>query len=253
MKNKIIIANWKMQLSLAETVRSAKKMKTKFSGFKKGKVVICPNFLSLAEVGKILKGGPIELGAQDVFWESKGAYTGEVSPEMLKEAGCRYVIIGHSERRKYQLENYEIIYKKIKAVLNTEGLVPVVCIGENWDERMTDKRDFILVDQLQKALGGLDIMSDQTVIVAYEPIWAIGTGSAIEPAEAEYAHKIIHLTLSDMFGIETVKRNFKIIYGGSISSKNAQEFSGLENIDGLLVGGASLNVDEFFKVAKLII
>ncbi|MBI4812529.1 triose-phosphate isomerase [Candidatus Falkowbacteria bacterium] len=251
-KSKIVIANWKMQLSLAETMGLAKKMKEKFSGFKKGEIAICPNLASLRDVEKILKGSPIKLGAQNVFWEEKGAYTGEVSASMLKEASCRYVIIGHSERRKYLLENYEIIYKKTRSVLNTEGLTPIVCIGESWNERMTDRRDFVLVDQLQKALGGLEIMGKEQIIIAYEPIWAIGTGSSIEPSEAEYAHKIIKLTLRDMFNAELVKNNFRVVYGGSISGKNVKDFAGLENLDGLLVGGASLDADEFYKVAKTI-
>jgi triosephosphate isomerase len=250
MKNKIVIANWKMQLSLAETLNIAEEVRNKFTGFDKGEVAVCPNFISLATVAKIFKGGPVKLGAQDAFWEEKGAYTGEISPAMLKEAGASFVIIGHSERRKYLLENYEMIYHKTKAVLNVDGLVPVVCIGENWDERKTDRRDFVLSDQLQKALGGLNIMENQKIIVAYEPIWAIGTGSAIEPSEAEYAHKIIKLSLNQMFGMEMVKNNFRVIYGGSISSKIVKKFADIEGVDGLLVGGASLDAGEFYKIAK---
>jgi triosephosphate isomerase len=251
--NKIVIANWKMKLSLAETLELAKKMKDKFKGFQGGDVVACPNFISLIDVGKALKGSPIKLGAQDVFWEDKGAYTGEISPNMLKEAGCGYVIVGHSERRKYLLENYEMIHQELKAVLSEDGLVPVVCIGEEAEERKTDRRDFVLVDQLQQALGGINLMGDQQVIIAYEPIWAIGSGVAIEPEEAEYAHKIIKIALRDMFGMKVVKNNFRIIYGGSISSKNVKEFADLEGVDGLLVGGASLDAGEFYKIARAIL
>lgn len=252
-KQKIVIANWKMKLTLAETLDLAKKMKIKLSGVSKGTVVICPNPVSLVDVKKAIKGGKIKLGAQNVFWEQKGAYTGEMSPNMLKEAGCEYVIIGHSERRKYLLENYEMIHQKLKAVLNTPGLIPVVCIGENTDERKTDRRDFILVDQLHQALGGIDIIGNQKIIIAYEPIWAIGSGVAIEPAEAEYAHKIMKLTLKDIFGLDAANNNFQVIYGGSIDSKNVKSFANIENIDGLLVGGASLNADEFYKVARAIL
>ncbi len=252
MNNKIVIANWKMKLSLAETLELAKKMKNKFKGFSGSEVVICPNSLSLIEVGKIIKGGPLKLGAQNVFWEDRGAYTGEISPSMLKEAGCEYVIIGHSERRKYLLENYEMIHQEFKAVLGVEGLTPIVCVGEEAEERKTDRRDFVLVDQLQQALGGINLLGDQRVIVAYEPIWAIGSGVAIEPEEAEYAHKIIKISLRDMFGMKVVKNNFRIIYGGSISSKNVKEFTNLEGVDGLLVGGASLDAGEFYKIAKAI-
>ncbi len=249
---KIVIANWKMKLSLAETSDLAKEMKNKFKGFG-GEAAICPNSVSLVGVGKILKGGPVKLGAQNVFWEDKGAYTGEISPSMLVEAGCEYVIVGHSERRKYLLENYSMIHKELKAVLNIEGLTPIVCIGEDTVERKTDRRDFVLVNQLQEALGGINLMGDQQVIIAYEPIWAIGSGTAIEPTEAEYAHKIIKIALNDMFGMRVVKNNFRVIYGGSISSKNVKEFSGLEGVDGLLVGGASLDAEEFYKIAKAIL
>ncbi|MBU4455184.1 triose-phosphate isomerase, partial [Patescibacteria group bacterium] len=195
----------------------------------------------------------IRVGAQNVFWEEKGAYTGEISPDLLVEAGCDYVIVGHSERRKYLLENYEMIHQKLKAVLNIDGLTPIVCIGENTDERKTDRRDFVLVDQLHQALGGIDIVGDQQIIIAYEPIWAIGSGIAIEPSEAEYAHKIIKLTLKDIFGLQIASNNFSIIYGGSIDGKNVKSFADIENIDGLLVGGASIDANEFYKVAKAIL
>ncbi|MBU4257189.1 triose-phosphate isomerase [Patescibacteria group bacterium] len=252
-KDKIVIANWKMKLTLAETLNLAKNMKAKLSELKKGTIVICPNFISLADVNKILKGSNIRVGAQNVFWEEKGAYTGEISPDLLVEAGCDYVIVGHSERRKYLLENYEIIHQKLKAVLNIDNLIPIVCIGENTDERKIDRRDFVLVDQLHQALGGIDIVGDQQIIIAYEPIWAIGSGIAIEPSEAEYAHKIIKLTLKDIFGLQIASNNFSIIYGGSIDGKNVKSFADIENIDGLLVGGASIDANEFYKVAKAIL
>lgn len=250
---KTIVANWKMNLSLAETLSLVKEFKKKFAGFSEGEVVVCPSALFLTEVAAILKGSPVKMGAQNVSWESKGAYTGEVSANTLKEVGCRYVILGHSERRKFLFENYEMIHKKVRAVLEIENLIPIVCIGESREEKESDRRDFVLVEQLQQALSGIDIFGEQRVIVAYEPIWAIGTGTAIKPVEAEYAHKIIKLALNDMFGMRVVSKNFNVIYGGSISSKNVKSFSNLENMDGLLVGGASLKADEFYKVAKSIV
>jgi triosephosphate isomerase (TIM) len=253
MPKKIIIANWKMKLNLAETNALAQKMVGKFKDFQNEDVAICPNFVSLHEVKEILKDSPVKLGAQSVFWEDRGAYTGEVSPDMLKEVGCDYVIVGHSERRKYLLENYEMIHQKIKAVLNVQNLVPIVCIGEEGTDRKTDRRDFILVDQLQQAFGGLNILPNQQLIIAYEPIWAIGSGITIEPSEAEYAHKIIRLTLNELFGVQVADNNFRIVYGGSISSKNVNGFINLENLDGLLVGGASLDDEEFYQVAKAIL
>jgi len=252
-KNKIVIANWKMKLTLAESRELAKKVKEKFIDFNEGEVAICPSFLSISDVNNIIKDSPVALGAQDVFWEEFGAYSGEISASMLKEAGCQYVIIGHSERRKFLMENYEMIHKELKAVLAVEGMVPIVCIGENWDERKTERRDYVLFEQLQQALTGISINDNQEIIVAYEPIWAIGSGTAIEPAEADYAHKIIRLTLNDMFGEDVVENNFKIIYGGSINKDNVVGFNGLDNIDGLLVGGASLDADEFLIVANKIL
>ena len=154
---KIIIANWKMKLGLKETDVLARNMRDAFVNFKKGELAVCPNHLSLRSVARILKGSGISLGAQDVFWEEKGAYTGEVCPSMLVEAGCKYVIIGHSERRKYLAVNYDMIHKATQAVLEHGDLIPVVCIGENWDERKTDRRDFVLFDQMQEALNGLKI------------------------------------------------------------------------------------------------
>lgn len=251
-KNKLIVANWKMKLSLKETRQLAQRMKEVFSEFNDGEIGVCPNHLSLQEVSEILKNSPIGLGAQDVFWEEKGAFTGEVCPSMLVEAGCKYVIIGHSERRKFLMVNYEMVHKATKAVLANGKLTPIVCIGENWDERKTDRRDFVLYDQMQQALSGLSVSGRQTLVIAYEPIWAIGSGTAIEPNEAEYAHKIIRLTLNNMFGEEVVDNNFKIIYGGSINSKNASSFIDLENLDGMLVGGASLDAEEFYKVVNIL-
>ena len=242
-----------MNLGFQESLNLAKKFKERFVDFDKGEVAVCPSNLALREVAKVLAGGKIGLGAQNVFWEETGAYTGEVSAEMLAEVGCRYVIIGHSERRKHLSENYEIINKKVRAVVKNEKLIPIICIGESWEERKTDRRDFVLVEQLEQALSGIEVFGDQQVIIAYEPIWAIGTGTAIEPDEAEYAHKIIKLALNDLVGMQVVSKNFSVIYGGSINSKNVKSFANLEGMDGLLVGGASLKVDEFYKVAEEII
>jgi triosephosphate isomerase (TIM) len=251
-EKKYIIANWKMSLTLAEDLTLAKEYKEKFKNFSAGEIAVCAPSPVLREMNLLFKGSALKLGAQNVFWEDSGAYTGEISPAELVELGCAYVILGHSERRRYLLENYEMIHKKVRAVMKTEKLTPIVCVGENFEERKTDKRDFVLVEQLGQALTGIDVFGNQRIIVAYEPIWAIGTGTAIEPTEAEYAHKIIKLALNDMFGMRAVSQNFKIIYGGSINEKNVKGFSNLDNMDGLLVGGASLKADEFFKVAKAI-
>lgn len=252
-RNKIIIGNWKMKRSLSESVKAAKEFAEKFKGFEfdKKEVVICPGLVSLTIVKKALGDSEIQMGAQDVFWESSGSYTGEVSPRCLEEAGCTYVIVGHSERRKYLLENYAMIHQEAKAVLNT-SMIPIVCIGEEAEDRKTDKRDFVLMNQVQQALGGVDLVGDQQAIVAYEPVWAIGSGTAIEPEEATYAHKIIKLALNDLFGMKVAKNNIRVIYGGSVTNKNIKKFANLEGVDGLLIGGASLEADEFYKICKAV-
>ncbi|MEA3450040.1 MAG: triose-phosphate isomerase [Patescibacteria group bacterium] len=251
-KTKIIIANWKMKLSIAESIELAKSMNTRFKDYKEGRVVICPDFVTILEVKKVLANSDIILGAQDTFWEERGSYTGEVSPLTLIEAGCEYVILGHSERRKFMMENYEIIHREINAVLKTDKLIPVICIGENWEERKTDRRDFVLYDQIQQALNGIKISDQQKIIVAYEPIWAIGSGTAIEPSEAEYAHKVIRITLTEIFGEKIVDENFQIVYGGSINVQDVGSFVDMEGLDGILVGGASLDAEEFYKVCQAI-
>lgn len=142
-----------------------------------------------------------------------------------------------------------MIHQKVRAVLDTPGLIPVVCIGEENEDRKTDRRDFVLLNQLQQALGGIDIVAaGKEIIIAYEPVWAIGSGTVIEPSEVTYAHKIIKLALDDMFGMKTVMDGFRIVYGGSVSPSNVSQFSGLENMDGLLVGGASLDAADFRKI-----
>lgn len=248
---KIIIANWKMKLGLAESIELAKSYSDKFADFKEKNrtVVACPTLPALIKTKEAI-GEVVKVGSQNVFWETHGAYTGEVSPKAIEEAGCEYAIIGHSERRKYMLENYAMIHQKIKTVLASSKLVPIVCIGEEAEDRKTDKRDYVLVNQIQEALGGVTIDKDQWIIVAYEPVWAIGSGTPLGPEEAKYAHKIIRLALNDMFGMKTVEERIKIIYGGSVTSQNVKNFTDLEDIDGLLVGGASLDEKEFYNICK---
>ncbi len=242
-----------MKLDIGASLALAKEYKEKFGGGVTNKeVVICPSSIVIAEINKILAGGSVQLGGQNVFWEEQGAYTGEVSAKMLEQAGCRYVIIGHSERRQHLLENYQMIHQKLKEVLSDSNLIPIVCIGETLKEKEAGKRDYVIVDQLQQALGGIQLLSQQQVIIAYEPVWAIGTGQVITPRDAENMHEIIHASLVDLFGIDIINQQFRIIYGGSVDSKNVSGFSRLDNIDGLLVGGASLKIEEFYKIVKKI-
>ncbi len=252
-KQKIIIANWKMKLNIKESLNLTQEYIKAFSDsslLENKEVVICPLEITLTEINKILKNSKIKLGAQNVFWEDAGAYTGEVSALSLEETGCNYVIIGHSERRNFLLENYQMIHQKIKAVLNHSKMTPIVCIGESLKEKEDKKGDYVIVEQLQQSFGGIRLLDDQKIIVAYEPIWAIGTGQVIKPQDAENMHEIIIAALVNLFGVDIVKNQFKIIYGGSVDGSNAKDFENLDNIDGFLVGGASLKTEEFIKIIK---
>lgn len=250
--NKIVIANWKMKLSLAESLALGKEYAAAITTETAGttEVVACANQVALTALAAAFKETPVRLGAQNVFWEEKGAYTGETSPSMLEEAGCSHVIIGHSERRQYLVENYQMIHQKTKAVLADTHLTPVVCVGETLAEREADKQDYVISDQLQQAFGGMRLLEGQQVVVAYEPIWAIGSGKTITADDAVTMHEIIHASLVDLFGIDTVKNTIRIVYGGSVTAENVHEFAQLGNVDGLLIGGASLNVTEFAAIVK---
>jgi len=251
MKKKIIIANWKMKLNIGESLELARQYADFFKKTDGEKeIAICPSEIALVEIKKIIRHTSVKLGAQNVFWEDAGAYTGEISALMLAEAGCEYVIIGHSERRSHLLENYEMIHQKAKAVLDHSKIIPIICVGESLKEKESDKRDYVIIEQLQQTFGGIKLMPDQKIIVAYEPIWAIGTGQVIKPKDAENMHEIIIAVLVDLFGVDSVKNQFSIIYGGSVDGKNAKDFNNLDNIDGFLVGGASLKVKEFLKIVK---
>ena len=241
-----------MKLDVPASLELAKKYQEKFGrgAVAEKEIVICPSSVVLAEINKIISDSTIQLGAQNVFWEEQGAYTGEVSAKMLEQVGCRYAIVGHSERRQYLLENYQVIHQKLKEVLYDSHLIPIVCIGETLKEKETGKRDYVIVDQLQQAFGGIQLLPKQQVIIAYEPVWAIGTGQVITPEDAENMHEIIHAALVDLFGIDIINQQFRIIYGGSVDAENVKGFSRLDNIDGLLVGGASLKAEEFYKIVK---
>ncbi|MDR3281630.1 MAG: triose-phosphate isomerase, partial [Endomicrobium sp.] len=186
--------------------------------------------------------------AQNIFWEQKGAFTGEISPVMLKDIGCSYVIVGHSERRQYFGESDEIVNKKIKVAIET-GLVPIVCIGETFEEKKNDITFKVIEKQLKKGLARLDMEQADLVILAYEPVWAIGTGKIATPEQAQSVHAFIRETYAKMYN-SSIAEKIRIIYGGSVSSVNIYEFIKNSDIDGGLVGGASLEVDSFTKIIK---
>lgn len=250
MLKSIFIANWKMSLSLEETLglikKIAKEVKIPENNFE---VVVCPSFTALTEASALLKKSKISLGSQDVFWEEKGAYTSGISAKMLKEVGCKYVIIGHSERRQYLKETDEMVHQKIKAALK-ENLIPIVCVGETFEERQEGQKDYVIIRQVTKALEGLNLAGKQEIIIAYEPVWVIGSGQAVNPEEAEYTNQVIKHVLIDLYPLDIVKEHMRIIYGGSVDSKIISSFLEQPTIKGVLVGGASLKADEFVKMIK---
>lgn len=260
MKRKIIIANWKMRPNLKESQNLVKGVLKYLEKSKEKKklakldIVLCPSFTSLSAVPQMSKFKALHnvfLGAQDCFWEEKGEFTGEISPAWLKEAGCKYVIIGHSERRQYLDETDEMVHKKVKAVLST-GLIPVICVGETLDQRQRGLKDYVVLEQISQALSGVTLEKKQRIIIAYEPVWVIGSGHAITSEEAEYMSKVILQRTIDLFPLDFVKNNIRIVYGGSVDHDNVKSFVDQDTIDGALVGGASLQAKEFVKICEAI-
>ncbi len=211
-------------------------------------VLVCPPFTDLSVVRKVLSGCAIKLGAQNMYWESEGAFTGEVSPLMLKDSGCSYVIIGHSERRQYFQETDETVNRKIKSALKF-GLTPIVCVGETLEEREKNITFKILERQIREGLAGLSSEESNKMVVAYEPVWAIGTGRTAAPAQAEDVHAFIRKLLKEIAGSDAAM-SIRILYGGSVKPDNISDLMACENIDGGLIGGASLNVESFTKIVK---
>ena len=211
-------------------------------------VVLCPAFTALSEVQETLGDSVIRLGAQDVYWEDQGAFTGELSAKMLKDVGCSFVIIGHSERRKYFAETNETVNKKIRAVLDN-GLTPIVCVGETLEEREANKTFDVLEDHLKNGLKNISAENVLKLVLAYEPVWAIGTGKTATPEQAQEAHKFIRDLLSKLYNKE-VAQSLRIQYGGSVKPENITELIMQPDIDGALVGGASLKIDSFAEIVR---
>ena len=247
---KIVIANWKMQLTLKESVALAKEVVRGVTETS-GAIVLCPSFTALASVGALVH-GKIALGAQDVFWEAKGAYTGAIGPRLLVEMGCRYVLVGHSERRRYCGETDSMVNKKVLAAL-AAGLIPVICVGETAEERREVRKDFVVMRQVAEAIRGVVLSGAQQLIIAYEPVWVIGSGQAVDPDDAEYMIQVIRHTLTDTIPPETLSRACRFLYGGSVDAKNVAAFTSRATIDGVLVGGASLNASAFFAMVQEVV
>ncbi len=241
---KLFIANWKMQLDYKESLALTKSFQKKLKKTK-NEVVLTPDFTVLSPASEILKKSPIKLGAQDCAFGLRGAYTGEVSVKSLKQLGVKYVLIGHSERRGYFKEDSGLLKFKVAAALEN-GLVPVFCIGEKLTDYKAKRTHAVLRRQLEEVLFGLEISSESAIVIAYEPVWAIGSGKTPAAKEIEANHVFIKGVLAELIG-----QIPRVIYGGSVNAKNVAELLEWPNVDGLLVGGASLKVDEFSKIVNV--
>ena len=248
-ERKLIIAgNWKMNKTVAEALDLVAGIKRDLSNVKEVDIVVCPPFTALSEVSKAILNTNIRLGAQNMNEHQGGAYTGEIAAGMLKEFSVRYVVLGHSERRQYQRETDELISKKARAA-HGASLKPIVCVGETLAEREAGKTEKVLDTQVRGSLAGLAKEQMEETVVAYEPVWAIGTGKTASTAQAQEAHLFIRRLLGEIFG-ETVARKVRIQYGGSGKPSNARELMSHPDVDGALVGGASLEVRSFADIVK---
>jgi triosephosphate isomerase len=242
----LIAGNWKMHKTIQEAVELVRELRTLVSDVNDRDILVCPPFTVLHAVSKELEGSNIALGAQNMFYKEEGAFTGEISPLMIKDVGCSYVILGHSERRHIFGETDELINKKVLSAV-CHGLIPILCVGETLQEREEGKTKDVVERQVREGLKGLKKSSE--FVIAYEPVWAIGTGRTATPELAEEVHSFIREVLSDMFGAKKAD-SVRILYGGSVKPENAAGLLRQPNIDGSLVGGASLKAESFAKIVK---
>ena len=245
MRNKVIAGNWKMNKDVFETADLINGLKKSLEKAK-AEVIICPPFTSLVVAQQLLKGSAIKLGAQDVSVHDDGAYTGEISVKMLKSVSCEYVIVGHSERRQYFHESNELINQKAKKVL-ASGMKSIICVGETLDEREKNITDKIITAQVKGVLAGLTQTDLDRVIIAYEPVWAIGTGKTATTQQAEDVHQLIRKLVAQLYSW-AIAEKLIIQYGGSVKPENAKELLNQADIDGALVGGACLKAESFSAI-----
>ena len=243
MRIPMIAGNWKMNTTVSEAIELVKAMQDELDKIANVDKVICPPFVSLAAVRELIKGSSIKLGAQNLFFAEKGAYTGEISPLMVADL-CEFVIIGHSERRQYFNETGEIVNKKIVAALKA-GLKPILCIGERLEENEAGRTEEVVTGQLGSSLTGIDYING--LIIAYEPVWAIGTGRAATGEQANETISLIRRNIARLYS-DGIAQDMRILYGGSVTAANATEFMKQPEIDGALVGGASLKATEFLSI-----
>ncbi|MGQ9507859.1 MAG: triose-phosphate isomerase [Thermodesulfobacteriota bacterium] len=243
-----IAGNWKMNKTVGEAIELVRALKLSLLGIEGVEVAIAPPFTALFAVSQELKGSFIKLAAQNLFWEEKGAFTGEISPLMLKELGCQYVIIGHSERRQYFGETDEMVNRKLKSAIRF-GLKPIFCLGETIKEREKGETFSVIERQLVEGLKGIDEESMDKMVIAYEPVWAIGTGKTATPQQAEEAHRFIREKIEGIYS-EKVAQKIRIQYGGSVTPENIKALMLQSEIDGALVGGASLKAESFTRIVR---
>jgi triosephosphate isomerase (TIM) len=242
-----VAGNWKMNMTIPEAGELASAVVKASLDLPDASIVLAPPFTALSEVHKIVSGSPVGLAAQNLFWEEKGAFTGEISATMLLDSGCRYVIIGHSERRQLFGDTDAAVNKKLQAALKA-GLSPIVCIGETLEERERNETMARISRQIEEGFRGIDAAGFGRTVVAYEPVWAIGTGRTATPAQAEEVHAAIREKLSLAYG-KSAARCAIILYGGSVKPANSHALFGEDDIDGFLVGGASLEAASFIQIA----
>ncbi len=247
-RTSLVAGNWKMNKTVAEARELVSTMSAKLREIANVEKVLCPPFIAIPTLASLLEGSGIGLGAQNLHWEEKGAFTGEVSPGMVKEF-CQYVIIGHSERRAYFGETDEGVNRKLHAAMKM-SLIPIVCVGETLQQYEAGTTAEVVRRQISVGLAGVDSASASKIVVAYEPVWAIGTGKASSGENANFVHQqVIRPVLTELFGAEGAQA-IRILYGGSVTAANAAEFFAYPDIDGALVGGASLKPDEFVAITK---
>jgi triosephosphate isomerase len=248
MRIPLIAGNWKMYKTVAEVVDLVEALLRDLGDTSDREVLVCPPFTALHALSPILQDTPIDLGAQDVFYEDEGAYTGEIAPIMLRDLGCTYVIIGHSERRQYFGEDDALVNRKLRAALR-HSLRPILCVGEIKSQRDAGKAEAIVVGQVRAALAEVTETELADVVIAYEPVWAIGTGDTATPEDAQAMHATIRRTLAELYSPQAANQ-IRILYGGSVKPDNIDELMAQPDIDGALVGGASLKAESFLRIVQ---
>lgn len=254
----LVVGNWKMNFGDQRGVRLAREVRDGHRSISSGapRLVLCPPFTALPVVAEALHGSAVQVGAQDVSWLTEGAHTGEVSAEMLSAVGCAWVIVGHSERRHTLGETDETVGRKLRRAVEA-GLTPILCVGETWDEREEQRSEVVVMRQLESALAGVSLPAGRRLVVAYEPVWAIGSGHAVSPSEAGHMASLIrHLAVDGGhygFTCPDPDSQVEVLYGGSVDARNVSSFCQLGVVEGVLVGGTSLSVRQFTELLRSIV